>query len=127
MVLFTEDFEDTHVELHDDSKPELPPREPEFTPIDAVNQARQNPTNVMITKYKDSYYLDRDDLKRFMAAKQTDDYDDAVDCIVRAHQDDAPDICNSNLKVLMGSSDLKNCSDEEVTKMENANFEVVVY
>ncbi len=127
MVLLVEDFENIDINTEPEVKPELPPFKPEFTPIDAVNQARQNPSNVLITKYDDNYYVDHDDLKKFMDAKATDDYDDAVDDIIKSHQDDAPDICNSNLKVLMGSSDLKNCSDEEVAKMENANIEVVVY
>lgn len=126
MVLLKEDFDDTGIEIHHD-EPQLPPEKPEFTPYDAMMQAKQNPSNVLITKYQDDYYIGHDDLKKFMDAKKTDDYEDSVDCIVKAHQCDTPDICADNVKVLMGCSDLKNCSQEEVNKLESANINVFVY
>lgn len=127
MVLLKEDFEDIDLNLHHANEPELPPTKPEFTPYDAIQQAKQDPANVLIAKYNDDYCIDHNDLKGFMKAKSTDDYDSAVDSIIKAHQSDAPDMCNDNVKVLMGCSDLKNCSREEVSKLENANINVFVY
>lgn len=96
------------------------------TPYDAVDIAKQDPCKVAITKFKDIYYLDHNDLKQFMQARQMEDYDNAVYCIIRAHKDD-PEICPDKLRVIMGASDLQNCTEEEKSRLENANINVEVY
>ena len=119
--------DDVGTEVLATKEPELPPSKPSFTPYDAVMMNRQNPDRVLVTKHNNNYYIHIDDLKDFMKNRLLKDYDSAVGCITKKCQSKEPDMCPNKLRVLMGASDLEKCSEEDISKLENADIIVEVY
>ena len=102
-----------------------PDAQPSYTPIDAINQAKADPSNVMVARYKDNNYVHHGDLKNYMNASDTRDYDTAVKNIIDSNDDES--LYNNGLKIVMTRSEFENCSDEEKANLEAANVEFEIY
>lgn len=102
---------------------EVPPAE--FTPIDAINQAKSDPLAVQIAKYNGNHYIDHHDLQCYMDASGQKDYESALQQIIDAHKD--TELKLENTVVIMGEADMENISDEIKSQMEDTSVKFEVY
>lgn len=100
---------------------------PHSNPMHHMNAFKGDPKRISILKRGDNYYVDFSDLKRYMHSIKSSNYDSAVDSIVRAHDTSDPNINKKNLRVIMGSSDLQSCTQEEISNLESTNIQFDVY
>ena len=97
----------------------------DYTPIDAINKVKADPSNVMVTRYNDNNYVHYNDIKNYMDASNTKDYDSAVNNIINSNEDDS--LHNNGLKIVMTKSEFDECTDEEKANLEAANVELEIY
>ena len=102
-----------------------PDVQPNYTPMDAINQIKADPANVIVARYKDNNYVHHDDLKNYMNASDTRDYDTAVKNIIDSNDDES--LYNNGLKIVMSRSEFDNCSEEEKANLEAASVEFEIY
>ena len=104
----------------------LPDAEKDYiNPIDAINQAKANPANIMITRYNDNNYVTHSDIKNYMDASNTKDYDAAVKDVINSNDDES--LHNNGLKIVMTKSEFDECTEEEKANLESANVELEIY
>lgn len=129
---------DMKVVLHDDEDPtdstssdipvstpdENPPIEAN-SPIEAISKLRMDPRNVMIAKYGDNYYVDHNDLKCYMDACKETKYENALNNIIKVHEDD--DISASNIRVIMTKSDYSVMSESTKNKINESSVSFDIY
>ena len=129
---------DMKVVLHDDEDPtdstssnipvSTPDEEPPIesnSPIEAISKLRMDPRNVMIAKYGDKYYVDHNDLKCYMDACKETKYENALNNIIKVHEDD--DISASNIRVIMTKSDYSAMSESTKNKINESSVSFDIY
>ena len=129
---------DMKVVLHDDKDPtdstssdipvSTPDEEPPIevnSPIEAISKLRMDPRNVMIAKYGDNYYVDHNDLKCYMDACKETKYENALNNIIKVHEDD--DISASNIRVIMTKSDYSAMSESTKNKINESSVSFDIY
>ena len=129
---------DMKVILHDDEDPtnstssdipvSTPDEEPPIesnSPIEAISKLRMDPRNVMIAKYGDNYYVDHNDLKCYMDACKETKYENALNNIIKVHEDD--DISASNIRVSMTKSDYNAMSESTKNKINESSVSFDIY
>lgn len=129
---------DMKVILHDDEDPtnstssdipvSTPDEEPPIesnSPIEAISKLRMDPRNVMIAKYGDNYYVDHNDLKCYMDACKETKYENALNNIIKVHEDD--DISASNIRVIMTKSDYSAMSESTKNKINESSVSFDIY
>ena len=129
---------DMKVVLHDDEDPtnstssdipvSTPDEEPPIecnSPIEAISKLRMDPRNVMIAKYGDNYYVDHNDLKCYMDACKETKYENALNNIIKVHEDD--DISASNIRVIMTKSDYNAMSESTKNKINESSVSFDIY
>ena len=129
---------DMKVVLHDDEDPtnstssdipvSTPDEEPPIesnSPIEAISKLRMDPRNVMIAKYGDNYYVDHNDLKCYMDACKETKYENALNNIIKVHEDD--DISASNIRVIMTKSDYSAMSESTKNKINESSVSFDIY
>ena len=129
---------DMKVILHDDDDPtnstssdipvSTPDEEPPIesnSPIEAISKLRMDPRNVMIAKYGDKYYVDHNDLKCYMDACKETKYENALNNIIKVHEDD--DISASNIRVIMTKSDYSAMSESTKNKINESSVSFDIY
>ena len=130
---------DVKVVLHDDEDPtgdgvssntptSIPDDDPPIeanTPIEAIDKLRMDPRNVMIAKYGDKYYVDHNDLKCYMDACKETKYENALNNIIKVHEDD--DISASNIRVIMTKSDYNTMSESTKNKINESSVSFDIY
>lgn len=129
---------DMKVILHDDEDPtnstssdipvSTPDEEPPIesnSPIEAISKLRMDPRNVMIAKYGDNYYVDHNDLKCYMDACKETKYENALNNIIKVHEDD--DISASNIRVIMTKSDYNAMSESTKNKINESSVSFDIY
>lgn len=129
---------DMKVILHDDEDPtnstssdipvSTPDEEPPIesnSPIEAISKLRMDPRNVMIAKYGDKYYVDHNDLKCYMDACKETKYENALNNIIKVHEDD--DISASNIRVIMTKSDYSAMSESTKNKINESSVSFDIY
>ena len=129
---------DMKVILHDDEDPtnstssdipvSTPDAEPPIesnSPIEAISKLRMDPRNVMIAKYGDKYYVDHNDLKCYMDACKETKYENALNNIIKVHEDD--DISASNIRVIMTKSDYNTMSESTKNKINESSVSFDIY
>ena len=129
---------DMKVVLHDDEDPtnstssdipvSTPDEEPPIesnSPIEAISKLRMDPRNVMIAKYGDKYYVDHNDLKCYMDACKETKYENALNNIIKVHEDD--DISASNIRVIMTKSDYNAMSESTKNKINESSVSFDIY
>lgn len=129
---------DMKVVLHDDEDPtdstssdipvhtpdEKPPVEAN-SPIEAISKLRMDPRNVMIAKYGDNYYVDHNDLKCYMDACKETKYENALNNIIKVHNDS--NISASNIRVIMTKSDYSAMSESTKNKINESSVSFDIY
>lgn len=105
-------------------KPESNPPA-EFSPLDAINQAKKDPLNVPIAKYGDLYYVDHNDLRCYMDACGSKKYESALNNIIAAHND--PEFCAESVRVVMRENELSNLDPSIKLEMESSEVEFQIY
>ena len=95
------------------------------SPIDIINSVKADPANVIITRYNDNNYVHYNDIKNYMDASNTKDYDSAVNNIINSNDDES--LHNNGLKIVMTKSEFDECTDEEKANLESANVELEIY
>ena len=129
---------DMKVVLHDDEDPtdsissDIPVSAPDDdppieanSPIEAISKLRMDPRNVMIAKYGDNYYVDHNDLKCYMDACKETKYENALNNIIKVHEDD--DISASNIRVIMTKSDYSAMSESTKNKINESSVSFDIY
>lgn len=131
---------DMKVVLHDEDDPSgadytnsgiptsVPNEDPQVvatSPMDAINQLRMDPHNVMIAKYGDKYYVDHNDLKCYMDACKETKYEAALNNIINAHEDD--DINASNIRVIMSKESFNHMSESAKNKINESSVSFDIY
>lgn len=129
---------DMKVVLHDDEDPtdstssnipvSTPDNNPPIeanSPIEAISKLRMDPRNVMIAKYGDNYYVDHNDLKCYMDACKETKYENALNNIIKVHEDD--DISASNIRVIMTKSDYNTMSESTKNKINESSVSFDIY
>lgn len=124
--------------LHDDEDPtdstssdipvSTPDEEPPIevnSPIEAISKLRMDPRNVMIAKYGDNYYVDHNDLKCYMDACKETKYENALNNIIKVHED--YDISASNIRVIMTKSDYNTMSESTKNKINESSVSFDIY
>ena len=84
-----------------------------------------DPRNVMIAKYGDNYYVDHNDLKCYMDACKETKYENALNNIIKVHEDD--DISASNIRVIMTKSDYSAMSESTKNKINEYSVSFDIY
>lgn len=97
----------------------------DYTPIDAINMMRADPSNVMITRYNDNNYVHYNDIKNYMNASDIRDYDVAAKNIINSNDDES--LHNNGLKIVLTKSEFDECSEEDKANLEAANIEFEIY
>ena len=95
------------------------------SPIEAIDKLRMDPRNVMIAKYGDKYYVDHNDLKCYMDACKETKYENALNNIIKVHEDD--DISASNIRVIMTKSDYNTMSESTKNKINESSVSFDIY
>ena len=121
---------DVKVVLHDDEDPTGDGVSSDTsieanTPIEAIDKLRMDPRNVMIAKYGDNYYVDHNDLKCYMDACKETKYENALNNIIKVHEDD--DISASNIRVIMTKSDYNTMSESTKNKINESSVSFDIY
>lgn len=129
---------DMKVVLHDDEDPtdstssnipvSTPDGDPPIeanSPIEAISKLRMDPRNVMIAKYGDNYYVDHNDLKCYMDACKETKYENALNNIIKVHEDD--NISASNIRVIMTKSDYSAMSESTKNKINESSVSFDIY
>lgn len=124
---------DMKVVLHDDEDPtdipvSTPDDDPQMvanSPQEAIDKLRMDPRNVMIAKYGDNYYVDHNDLKCYMDACKETKYENALNNIIRVHEDD--DISASNIRVIMKRESYDNMSESTKNKINESSVNFDIY
>lgn len=112
---------DMNVVLHDDEDPPVVANSPQ----EAIDKLRMDPRNVMIAKYGDNYYVDHNDLKCYMDACKETKYENALNNIIKVHEDD--DISASNIRVIMRKSDYSSMSESTKNKINESSVNFDIY
>lgn len=112
---------DMKVILHDDEEPPIESN----SPIEAISKLRMDPRNVMIAKYGDKYYVDHNDLKCYMDACKETKYENALNNIIKVHEDD--DISASNIRVIMTKYDYNTMSESTKNKINESSVSFDIY
>ena len=102
-----------------------PESEKDYTPIDAINQVKSDPANVTIVRYNDNNYVAHDDIKKYMDASNTKDYDIAVKNIINSNDDES--LNNNGLKIVISKSEFDEFTEEEKANLESAIVELEIY
>ena len=110
---------------NNDIEMSAPGAEAKYSPIDAINQVKADPANVNIVRYNDNNYVAHDDIKRYMDASDTRDYDIAVKNIINSNDDES--LHNNGLKIVMSKSEFDKCTEEEKANLESATVELEIY
>ena len=97
----------------------------EFNPIEKIEVAKYNPTNITIVKYNDNFYVNLNDVKAMMKLYDCDDYDDAIDKLIDAHKDSGID--SDNIKIVMSKDDLEDLDESSTKVMEESSVQFEVY
>ena len=97
----------------------------EFSPLDAIHQAKCDPHNVPIARYGDKYYIDHHDLQCYMDSCGEPKYENALETIIKAHEGSG--LCEENIRVIMGKQDASNLDEETRLKMESSSIQFEVY
>lgn len=116
---YHEDLPVPTMEPEDPTSSELP------APVVALRQVHSDPQSISIAKYGDKYYIDHRDLKCFMDARNTENYDDALSLIISAHDD--PDMNVDKVSIIMGNNDLKALDGSTKEAMEESSITFEVY
>ena len=124
--IFTPGSEKSHEsDENDDMQMSAPGAEDSYNPIDAINQVKADPSNVIVIRYNDNNYVAHDDIKKYMDASNTKDYDTAVSNVINSNDDES--LHNNGLKIVMTKSEFDECTEEEKANLESANVELEIY
>ena len=81
--------------------------------------------NLIAVANNDNNYVAHDDIKKYMDASNTKDYDTAVSNVINSNDDES--LHNNGLKIVMTKSEFDECTEEEKANLESANVELEIY
>lgn len=108
-----------------ENKPNMSDTVDKYTPQEAIAKLKMDPNNVLIAKCGDKYYMDHKDLDCYMDACGETQYENALNNIIRAHED--TNLNTYNLRVVLNRSEYNTMSESTRDRISNSSVNFDIY